>query len=336
MALPDNVIFVHKYVTGGQGTSASPWTGWDTAVSWGAGKVFLFAPGWFQMSATPAGWQNTNDYSLVGSGVGITFLKVTGSGVAVDIRPTLLADAGNHRINIRGFTIDGSGTCTTGLRVGSARRSRFQNINVRNVTTTGLLVDGGISNTFEQITCLKGQDGVDDAATMPTNGIVVDEWVVSGQPEGYGTASAHSFINCWIKGLTKGVWIKRAIGLNFTGGASEVCTQNNLHIQNINYSQDNSFTAFNMEFGNPGNNGEDAILVETSRNLFLCCHCPGSDIRFNGGTHNAVIGGWYREWVDQGDRSILLAGALFDVTNIGSNPLYHNDHLTRIPPNAGS
>jgi hypothetical protein len=44
-AAQETKIYVNSYATGGTGTSANPWTGWDTATPCASDKTFYFPAG---------------------------------------------------------------------------------------------------------------------------------------------------------------------------------------------------------------------------------------------------------------------------------------------------
>lgn len=77
-------VEVKRFVTGGAGTEADPWTGWDTAISWAAATQYDFEDGVYAYATSPNFARNF----LSLRGRKNTVLKHTGTGNA------LLVDAG--------------------------------------------------------------------------------------------------------------------------------------------------------------------------------------------------------------------------------------------------
>lgn len=75
------VVNVRKYVTGGAGTSASPWTGWATAITWTANTRYEFCAGWFGF--TDSLNLSLQGIKLIGAGQHATYLVHTGTGKAI-------------------------------------------------------------------------------------------------------------------------------------------------------------------------------------------------------------------------------------------------------------
>src|SRR3972149_4937166 len=44
-------VDVAAWATGGTGTYADPWTGWDTAITWSGGRRYVFRAGFFSATA---------------------------------------------------------------------------------------------------------------------------------------------------------------------------------------------------------------------------------------------------------------------------------------------
>jgi hypothetical protein len=133
-------IYVDGLATGGDGSQGNPWTGWDGG-TWSSGVPYYFRAGWFAYSATPASWSQSG---MILRGTPGTVLQYTGSGRAVEFVGT----GGIGGIVFEDFIIDGNGTATDGLYIERIGRSRFDNIRIRNVTTTGFNLVFNVLNTF--------------------------------------------------------------------------------------------------------------------------------------------------------------------------------------------
>jgi len=69
-------VNVNSYATAGAGTSASPWTGWDTAITWTPDVTYFSPEGWYSLASSPAGWAQTR-MRLIGSRA---YMRFTGAG----------------------------------------------------------------------------------------------------------------------------------------------------------------------------------------------------------------------------------------------------------------
>ena len=104
-------VDVASYATGGTGTSANPWTGWDTAITWTEFTQYNFRKGYYRYVTSPN--FGLNGLELVG-----------GAGVYLVHSPTSLSnavvfDAGAGSIwsfgcKMSGFNISGTPTALTG------------------------------------------------------------------------------------------------------------------------------------------------------------------------------------------------------------------------------
>src|ERR1035437_2427923 len=80
-------VNVATKATGGSGSSISPWTGWNTAITWAQGTTYYFQAGYFGItSAAAAGvlataWSTLNNIRLVGDDDTQTFLVYSGGAI---------------------------------------------------------------------------------------------------------------------------------------------------------------------------------------------------------------------------------------------------------------
>jgi hypothetical protein len=190
-----NFIDVANAATGGSGTLADPWTGWDTAITWAANTQYRFRTGYYSYATSPnfllAG------ISLIGEEGAI--LKHTGSGNAfvMDAGATWLSAA-----RVENLIIQGNANTTNAMYLNGVRFCQFANIRIRGCSGAGLYSKRCVTNTFINYTCSYIELLPGTFTVTPTNGIVLTE----------GTTT-WSFINPVIEGVSgDGVWIKTTTG----------------------------------------------------------------------------------------------------------------------------
>jgi hypothetical protein len=148
-----NFVDVANYATAGAGTSGSPWTGWDTAITWASFTTYRFRTGYYAFAASPS-WLQPGIRLIGEAGV---YLQHTGSGNAfvMDagatpgsawIQNVVVQDlivlgnyatgAGTITTSASNGSIVGAGTSFTSLAVGNTitRGSGSQNAETRTIT----------------------------------------------------------------------------------------------------------------------------------------------------------------------------------------------------------
>jgi hypothetical protein len=126
-ALPVPVtVDVHKFVTGGLGTVANPWTGWDTIIQWAANTQYDFHDGVYAYPVSP----NFAKNFLKLRGRKNTVLKHTGNGFAV------VVDAGAAAqvvvgVEMENITVESNANATGGVYQRGCCHSKFD-VNFRN------------------------------------------------------------------------------------------------------------------------------------------------------------------------------------------------------------
>jgi hypothetical protein len=115
-------IDVSAFATGGDGTEADPWTGWDTAITWTSGVTYVFPSGSDGLHghyayATSPNYLKTN-ISLIG--YGNVFLHHTGTGDAFVLDSPDPGVTWIHRLRVENFTILGNVFVGTGTAVADA------------------------------------------------------------------------------------------------------------------------------------------------------------------------------------------------------------------------
>ena len=109
LSLLASVVDVATYATGGAGTLADPWTGWD-ALTWSGKRVYYFRPGHFTFTATIV--LAEDDTVLQGSGNGATILhfEPTANDIALQVANGA-SMATRH--TLRGFLLSSADTTYT-------------------------------------------------------------------------------------------------------------------------------------------------------------------------------------------------------------------------------
>jgi len=161
-----NYVYVSAFATGGSGTTADPWTGWDTAITWASAShnQYNFCDGYFAYSTTITIPQGVNWFGFVTSAG--TVIQYNGTGLAMDIGGTGNS-VGNQGFNINIATFSGNASATGGVRCRQLTRSEVT-INFLNFPSTAVCMYEGSSVlvTYK----LKGSGG---ASLLQTVGIQV-------------------------------------------------------------------------------------------------------------------------------------------------------------------
>lgn len=251
-------INVSHFATGGAGTLASPWTGWDTAITWAAESAYFFPPHAdgskaYYAFATCPNWGALKGIQLRGSG-STSVLKHTGTGNAVSFIGTSVA-VGTFKIVFEDLEILGNAATTRGLYLEAIHHAKIRNITVREVTTAAFEFHFTILSTYDNLTYSHNSDA---AFIPPVNGIVTN---IRNAGE---TVQACTFINPIIEGTTEdGIVLSNAWQNQFIGGSSEGNGGTGVTINST--SKTNTF--FGMDFeANIGNditdNGEQSLFIK--------------------------------------------------------------------------
>ncbi|HWQ36946.1 MAG TPA: right-handed parallel beta-helix repeat-containing protein [Blastocatellia bacterium] len=136
-------VNVKRFVTGGSGTSDSPWTGWETQVTWQADTTYYFPAGTYGVATAP-------NWAL--NGIRIIFengavLKHTGSGPAVKVDGGA-ATTYVQNVTLENLTIQGNAATTYGLYLRAVSRSNFRSLRIRGAATAAVQIEFGVLNTF--------------------------------------------------------------------------------------------------------------------------------------------------------------------------------------------
>lgn len=139
-------VSVQGFVTGGAGTAASPWTGWDTGITWSANTQYDFLDGVYAYATSP----NFAKNNLKLNGRRNTVLQHTGSGYA------LLCDAGPNSTDIAvgvemlNITSMSNVSASGGLYQRGCCMSKFDIVflNMPNICATDI---SGVKNSYKLV-----------------------------------------------------------------------------------------------------------------------------------------------------------------------------------------
>ena len=216
----------------GLGTVGSPWTGWDTAISWAANTAYSFAPGNYAYTTAP-NW-GKGGIVLNGSGSGVTTLMHTGTGVITALTGTTNASSAT--------TITGSNTLfTTQLELSDLISVSSAPATYRRITAitsdTSLTVDGALGNgTAQQMINLKRNRAVN----------------FDGGPSAGSTCSAPRMQGFRITGTaatTDGVYIRSCFRAQFEDILVQNVTAAGLHTVGTGL---NTYRNFRVSVNEPG------------------------------------------------------------------------------------
>lgn len=246
-----SAIDVSSKATGGNGTAAAPWTGWDTAITWKSEVDYKFASGWFSLVSSPLGWAQGR---MRLHGTGGTYLQFTGAGNAFSIVEP--GGAGTiFELDVSGFLIIGNAATTNGFIISSVHGSHFKDIRVMNCTAAAFRVNFGVGNKFDHLV------HTGNAVTSPNGGSEIGQvtpiiypvngFYISDRDGTQSTAS--TFINCHAVSVTgDGFYIDFADSMElfgchaeFNGGHGLRITINSKSVQLIGFhSEQNTGNAF--------------------------------------------------------------------------------------------
>lgn len=253
-------INVAQAATGGIGTSGSPWTGWETAITWTSGKTYYFQGGTFAMASDPA-WANLSNIRLVGDHDSQTIIQITkGAGLGMQITNATYLTTTNWIVE--NFQVIGNvaGTTTDCFTITNIARSTFRNIRVMNCTGAGFNITGNVLCDFQHLACSNSYSPA--FTTIPVNGFIL------GTSGGNQTVNGCTFDECMAEGVSGSGFKLTGAGFNvFNGGTSE----NN-------------------------NRGYELTNATALGNVFNAVDCEGTngttdDFLFSAAVNNVIVGG---------------------------------------------
>jgi hypothetical protein len=294
-------VLVSKKATGGNGSSGSPWTGWDTAITWAGGIDYKFDAGFYSLASSPAGWV-VNDLRLKGAGSATT-ITFTGAGDGFSIVNSTYATI--IRVLIEDLTIAGNAATTNLIRFKNCHYSYYRNLKPTTGAATALLIEGQVGGVLENFHVKKS-----DFSTVPSVAVQFDQSGAS-QP-----MTAMTITNIRVDGqssIATGVYLKSATFNHFSGGYSENCSTRNWQLDATN-TWGNTFSGVDSEGG-----GTDGWLISGFDNTIVggqntdLLHIP------NNAFGNLIVGGLRTSvTVDAGALNNTWIGGSFNNTGAGA------------------
>lgn len=209
---------VAGFATGGNGTQGSPWTGWDTRITWTADTKYTFSPGQYYRFSTPIVLDRLDGIEWDGNGATLLY---TGTGNAITAMGLVAGADWMFRANLHDFHLDGGGTATNGIYLNIVFNSMFENITVNNVVNTGIKIQGCVGCRFDSI--LIDSRYAYPAGSDPVHGI----WALKHSVGGTVQNTTCAFINCVVEGTSDhGFYFQDMVNTNFIGGYAERCGEN--------------------------------------------------------------------------------------------------------------
>lgn len=159
-------VDVNDYVTGGLGTLASPWTGWDTAITWTTKTTYIFRDGYYSYATSP----NFGAFRLCLIGTGSTVIQHTGTGYAMVFDGGAYPSDGFYRCEVRGIQLESNSGATGGLDLRHIHHSTFE-MAFRNIPGKRVRIRSGVLNRFH----FSGAGGLVEGQTVTsTTGISLE------------------------------------------------------------------------------------------------------------------------------------------------------------------
>jgi hypothetical protein len=211
-------VDVTSYATGGTGTSADPWTGWDTAITWAARTSYVFGDGYYAYATSP----NFAFTWLELRTTKATVLQHTGTGYALLLDGGAAGD-GVYFLSIKGGgKLESNASATGGMYVRAVHHwdfdISFRNIPGRciethwsvhcraNITKPGALAEG--QTVASSVGAYFDRRGVGETTTA---------WHINN-PRIYGcTAVGFDFVNSADMKITNGAVEQAPLAIRVSG-----------------------------------------------------------------------------------------------------------------------
>lgn len=290
-------VRVNDFVTGGDGTSGNPWTGWDTAITWAPRTTYYFNDGHYAYATSP----NFALDHLKLAASHATVIHHTGSGYAMKFDAGATSgDAVGIDVCIR---LEGNASSTGGVLQRGCTRSKFD-MSFRNMPGTCFQEDTGVLNLYY----------LEHTAYVYGESIQPDRLITVSRRAAGQESSANIYYlraeNC----TNPGINLSFSLNSTFIGWTSEA-NGGGIYIETT--SAYNTFIGLDFE----SNSGLD-IECRGNSNTFINCLSTGT-VQIQG-INNSLIGGTYntiRAWGNKNNFGPLLYsnnGGTFDVSG-GTN-----------------
>jgi len=326
-------IEVAKMATGGSGTQATPWTGWDTALIWNAMTTYRFRTGYYSYATSPA-W-GLNGLGLIGDDRAT--LLYTGNGNAMTFDGRGDADGGKHNIRVENLTISGNAAALRGIYFTHIFRSVVRNVRIRNISQTAFGCEYCVLVTLDNVGFTSTQESTDEVANtvFPTTGLLLD-WNASDTTGGCPCySSANTLINTmWENVHGPGMYVGHAFNTYSLGGTSE---HNYYGIQTTGAAQFNIFANMDVEQNvtptPTGNAVVDAQDIDENgdSNQYIGLF-GGATVHVNAGSYGMqILGGRYSDFVISGTAaSLFMSGTVLRHCLASTTPKAPNIRLINV------
>ena len=142
--------------TEGNGSAASPWTGWDSACAWGQPGVWHAAAGHYSAPASPSEWA-VNGFALVGDGSLVTeFSFAAPDGLSI------LAPAYDKgvRVRVEGLAVVGGPGTANAFHFRDIHGSTFRDLKATGtISGSAFLFEGLVGGRADSLYVLRWGDG---------------------------------------------------------------------------------------------------------------------------------------------------------------------------------
>lgn len=268
-----NAVNVARQATGGAGTSGSPYTGWDTAITWNSNTTYEFGSYHYSYT-TPIVITDKTNVRLIGNGPGISVLHFNGTGVAIKMESTIIS--GHYGGAVKDIEIIGNPNATTGLLTIGHHHMQISNVKVREVSNKCFHVKWGIVNEYSTLRCTHNEEPF--PVTRPLNGFFTEKRN-NGE-----TFQGNSLTNLIIEGTAgDGIVLNDAWQNTINAGTSEGNMGGGITIA----STCRSNTIIGTDF--EANTGTD-VVINGDSNILLNVLSAGL-VNIVSGKDNQIIGG---------------------------------------------
>ena len=304
------VYVVSRFATGGAGTSDSPWTGWDTAITWAADTTYKFSAGeYFAYSTSP-------NFALDGIrliGEAGSVLKHTGSGVGFKMDGGALAANYKQNIYVENLNILGNSSTTYGAWIKHTVRATFDRLRISGASSEAIRCEHCVLNVFNDPIVSSNVAAFPSGAT-PTKGMVFTNSSTDGGAATATMCTANTVINSILEGISgAGIYLDYSDTVTFLQGTSEA---NGTGIQTTANSKNNVLKQLHLEANTTGatldgsrnrleqiQSGDAFTIEATANNVQIIGGIITANVTVTAGAYECVI-----EDLMQGDNLLTDGG----------------------------
>lgn len=324
-------IDVRCFAKSGLGTTASPWTGWDTAITWAGKKEFKFPAGVYSHSASFA-VANSGGTILSGDGMA-TKINFTGTGNCFSLGYV----SGTDGLTVRDLWINGNSNATNGIQIYNIKGVIIDNVTVSNVSAAGLYAYAGVVGNISDFRVSKYATPAQ--TTIPVNGIVlgtgseaidsVTTFAITNPIIEGVSGDGIKIVNGWDNSIVGGTAEENGgYGLNLTAGAHDN-TIRNLYLEANNALISGANNSIIDVYNNPGTTTFDA----TSYTNTLRGSTVGNVVIASGATGNIIDSvRIFTSYSDLGTNTVSIntsnSGAVFGLNRLNGKIISKDLEIT--------